>query len=99
MGQPKLLSSIVYTDTTRIIEQGQLILHKINCNIHLYEDQLVSTHTTFKLENVWDVSYKSFSGSDCLLYLHTHRGVLTYRVEEDPYKFVKTFKKLKNEHY
>ena len=40
-----------------------------------------------------------FSADTNLLYLHTHRGVLTYKVYTDPDKFVETFKKLKNENY
>lgn len=99
MDQPNLLSSITYIDTERSIEAGEMKIIETECNIQLYEDTLVTSGTWFQVENVWDISYKSFSSETNLLYLHTHRGVLTYKVYTDPDKFVETFKKLKNENY
>ena len=99
MDQTNLLSSITYIDTERSIEAGEMKIIETECNIHLYEDILVTSATKFQVSNVWDISYKSFSAETNLLYLHTHRGVLTYKVYTDPDKFVETFKKLKNENY
>lgn len=94
-----LLSSITYIDTERSIEAGELKIVETQRNIHLYRDTLVTSATQFHVANVWDISYKSFSSEARLLYLHTHRGVLTYMIYTNPDKFVETFKKLKNENY
>ncbi|ANU26651.1 hypothetical protein [Planococcus versutus] len=94
-----LLSSITYIDTERSIEAGEMKIVETECNIQLYKDTIVTPGTQFHVTNVWDISYKSFSSEARLLYLHTHRGVLTYMIYTDPDKFVETFKKLKNENY
>lgn len=99
MEQDNLMSSIAYTDTERSIEAGEMKIIKTENNLYLYEDTLVASSTKFSLANVWDISYKSFSDEANLLYLHTHRGVITYKVYSDPGKFVTAFKKLKNVHY
>lgn len=99
MEQDNLMSSITYTDTERSIEAGEMKIVKTENNLYLYEDTLVASSTKFSLANVWDISYKSFSDEANLLYLHTHRGVVTYKVHSDPGKFVTAFKKLKNVNY
>lgn len=99
MEHSNLLSTVTYVNTERSIEAGEMKLIVSEYNLHLYEDVLISSDTTLSLENVWDISYKSFSDDANLLYLHTHRGVVTYKVPGDPQKFVSTFKKIKNAHY
>lgn len=99
MEQSNLLSTITYVNTERSIEAGEMKIIKSEFDLHLYEDVLVSSTATLNLTNVWDISYKSFSNDANLLYLHTHRGVVTYKVPSDPQKFVSTFKKIKNSHY
>lgn len=93
------LSSITYIDTERSIEAGEMKLVHLEYHLHLYEDTLVAPTAKYHLANVWDMSYKSFSEEANLLYLHTHRGVITYKVYEDPGQFVTIFKKLKNSNY
>lgn len=99
MDHLNLLSSITYIDTERSIEAGEMKVIETERNIDLYQDTLITPGTQFHVKNVWDISYKSFSSEARLLYLYTHRGVLTYMIYTDPDKFVKTFKKLKNENY
>ncbi|ALS75305.1 hypothetical protein AUC31_08760 [Planococcus rifietoensis] len=99
MDPKSLLSSITYVDTERSIVAGQMKIIHTEYEIHLYEDKLTASTNEFKLMHVWDISYKTFSDDANLLYLHTHRGVLTYKVPRDPDRFVKTFKKLKNANY
>lgn len=99
MFQTGLLSSVTYIDTERSIEAGKMRIVQTECRLELFEDEVIASAAVFKLPNVWDVSYKSFSQDANLLYLHTHRGVVTYKVYENPDHFVKTFKKLKNTHY
>lgn len=99
MNQENLLSSITYIDTERSIEAGEMKLIHTEYHLHLYEDFLDASTDKFNLENVWDISYKSFSEDTNLLYLHTHRGVMTYKVYEDPGRFVTAFKKIKNSNY
>ena len=99
MDQKNLLSSLTYIDTVRSIEAGEMKIVKNEHDLHLYEDMLIASTTKFSLTNVWDISYKSFSEDTNLLYLHTHKGVVTYKVYTDPNHFVTTFKKLKNVNY
>lgn len=99
MFQAGLLSSVAYIDTERFIEAGEMRIVQTEYQLQLYKDEVIASASVFKLLNIWDVSYKSFSQEANLLYLHTHRGVVTYKVYEDPDHFVKTFKKLKNTHY
>lgn len=99
MEQSTLLSTITYIDTERSIEAGEMKIVKNEHSLSLYEDVLIASGTEFSLANVWDISYKSFSDNANLLYLHTYRGVMTYKVDTDPKQFVSTFKKLKNVNY
>ncbi|GKW46457.1 hypothetical protein [Planococcus sp. NCCP-2050] len=99
MDQSNALSTITYIDTERSIEAGEMKITQSEYSIYLFEDHLIASTTKFSLDNVWDISYKSFSEEANLLYLHTHRGVVTYKVFENPMKFVRTFKKIKNENY
>lgn len=99
MEQSNLLSTITYVNTERSIEAGELKIITSEFDLHLYEDVLVSPTATLNLNNVWDISYKSFSYDANLLYLHTHRGVVTYKVPNDPGTFVTVFKKIKNADY
>jgi hypothetical protein len=94
-----LLSSITYTDTERFIEAGEMKIIRNEYRLQLFDDGVATSESAFPLSAVWDVSYKSLSTDANLLYLHTHRGVITYQVYEDPADFVKAFKKLKNIHY
>jgi hypothetical protein len=99
MDNANLLSSITYVDTERSIEAGELKIIQTEYILHLYEDTLMASTTHFKLDNVWDMSYRSFSDNANLLYLHTHRGIVAYKVYADPGHFVTAFKKLKNANY
>lgn len=99
MDSTTLVSSLTCVDTQRSIEAGEMKVVHTEYDIHLYEDALIAPTSTFSLANVWDISYKSFSEDANLLYLHTHRGVMTYKVHADPNKFVKAFKKIKNANY
>lgn len=99
MGHSELLSSLIYTDTERFIEAGEMKIIQNECHLQLFKDAVVASESAFHLSNVWDISYKSFSSEFNLVYLHTHRGIVTYQVYEDPASFVKAFKKLKNDHY
>ena len=99
MDNSDLLSSLTYIDTERSIEAGKMKIVQTEYHLHLYEDTLTAAHTHFKLANVWDMSYRSFSNEANLLYLHTHRGVIAYKVHADPGHFVTAFKKLKNVNY
>ncbi len=99
MLQTDLLASVAYIDTERFIEAGEMRIVQTEYRLQLYQDEVITSASVFKLPNVWDISYKSFSQDANLLYLHTHRGVITYKVYENPGHFVKAFKKLKNDHY
>ena len=99
MDSLKVLSSITYIDTERFIEGGETKVVKTQYSLQLYEDTVNAATTSFNITSVWDISYKSFSDDANLLYLHTNRGVITYKVFSNPNTFVKAFKKLKNVNY
>lgn len=99
MGNSNLKASITYIDTERSIEAGEMKIVHTEHALRLYEDTVSTAAAHFHLENVWDMSYRSFSDEANMLYLHTHRGVVAYKVYTDPGHFVTTFKKLKNVNY
>ncbi|TWT24859.1 hypothetical protein [Planomicrobium sp. CPCC 101110] len=99
MDNSNLLASITYIDTERSIEAGEMKIVHTEHALHLYEDTVTASASHFHLANVWDMSYRSFSDEANLLYLHTHRGVLAYKVYTDPGHFVTAFKRLKNADY
>ncbi|MGI2328607.1 hypothetical protein [Planococcus sp. YIM B11945] len=99
MANSTVLSTLTYIDTERSIEAGEMKIVQTEHNLHLYEDALTASTTEFNLANVWDMSYRSFSDEANLLYLHTHSGVVAYKVYADPGHFVTVFKKLKNVNY
>lgn len=43
----------------------------------------------FSWKQLHDISYKPFSSGEGLLYLHTHQGMFSYRVKDNPTTFLR----------
>ncbi|WP_246942528.1 hypothetical protein [Bacillus pinisoli] len=59
--------------------------------MELYEDKIVTASKTFKLRDVYDVSYREMSDEYGFLYLHTNQGVFPYYVESIPDCFMQHY--------
>lgn len=60
--------------------------------IKLYRDKVVTRYRKFPIQDVHDMSYRSFGARGGLLYLHTIRGVFSYHVDSSPEAFIRSFK-------
>lgn len=95
MNNPNCLASLPYTTTAREVGSEEIHIIKSEHAIDLYEDVLVTSTGEYPIDNVWDISCKSFSGDAKLLYLHTNQGVRTYEIEGDPEPFLAAFRQVK----
>lgn len=65
--------------------------------LSLFNDRIETESDRFPLDSVFDISYRFPSDSpDSLgfLYLHTSRGVSTYKIKTSPEQLIQEFKKL-----
>lgn len=89
------VATLTYISVERIMGwYDQTTKRTMHC-IHLYTDSISTSHNTFRLEHVHDMSYKPFSSGAGFFYLHTTQGVFTYEVETDPTNFIRTYKNLR----
>lgn len=70
------------------IEQKNIEYERV---LYLYNDKIVTQHREFPIEEVLDISYRTFGKDGGLLYLHTVGGLFTYTVKESPQKFIAAF--------
>lgn len=63
--------------------------------LHLYEEKIITGEHVFTMKEVLDVSFRIFSSSNGILYLHTIQGVFPYRVMENPQQFIAFFREIK----
>ncbi|WP_101843372.1 hypothetical protein [Halobacillus sp. Marseille-P3879] len=62
--------------------------------IDLYRDRVVTPFEQFHIKDVHDASYRSMSGRYDFFYLHTIRGVFSYKVIESPEHWIEEYKKI-----
>ncbi|OIJ12010.1 hypothetical protein BKP45_01030 [Anaerobacillus alkalidiazotrophicus] len=63
--------------------------------LYLYETKIVSPYKTYKLKDVFDVSYRKTSSNKYgTLYLHTNEGVFPFQVHSSPELFIQSVKQL-----
>ncbi len=62
--------------------------------MYLYKERIVTKYHEFRIEEVFDLSYKVIGGNEGFLYLHTSQGVFSYMVSADPQAFIEAYKKL-----
>lgn len=61
-----------------------------NYSLYLYETKVVTPFHTFKINSIFDVSYrKTKNNTYGTLYLHTNQGVFPYIVCQEPDEFLK----------
>ena len=88
----EIISSISYTKINRTIEFNQQKSVKTEHRIMLYESKILTSSHQFKIENVFDISYRVLSEDSGFLYLHTNQGVFAFVVTSDPSSFMEKVK-------
>ena len=88
------VSTIAYSRTEKYIENFVQKNSRHIFTLSLYSYKIESETHTFQLEHIIDISYKPFSKSGGLLYLHTTQGVFTFIIENDPKVFMNAVKDL-----
>ncbi|MFZ0369724.1 MAG: hypothetical protein WAM07_08980 [Halobacillus sp.] len=76
---------------TRVIKDNQQVYTEEQSTLDLYESEVITPTETYRLKDIFDVSYKPFSDSYGLLYLHTIKGVKTYMVKESPEAWMEAY--------
>jgi len=66
-----------------------------NYELHLFETKITSFQREFSIRHVYDMSFKIISGQEGFLYLHTNEGVYSYRVMDNPEKFITAYRNLR----
>lgn len=93
--QHELISAVSYTVIERVIEASEQKYNEHLCRLNLYVDRIDTAIYSFALENVFDISCKSFSGKYAILYLHTNQGVWPFNIQTDPTSFINEYKRLR----
>ncbi|WP_017755274.1 hypothetical protein [Calidifontibacillus oryziterrae] len=92
----KIIHSQPYKTVNRRIEGDQQLFTQMNDQLDLYNDRISTKDKHFLLKDIFDISFKSFSSNEGLLYLHTNQGVYSFSVKENPSSFITSFKSLKS---
>lgn len=92
-----IIQTLTYTTVEKFIDWHEQKHRTTHHHIHLYSTSISTANRTFKLEHIHDVSYKPFSGNTGLFYLHSHEGVFTYEVEDNPEHFISAYKRLRGD--
>lgn len=83
-----------YYEVSRKIENNAQEIKETEHNLLLYTESIECSSKTFWLENVFDISYKTLNSSKGFLYLHTHQGVFSFYVKQNPSEFIHEYKRL-----
>lgn len=86
----KVIASHPYIVIQRKIEWNEQKYIETHHQLRLFEDRILSTANEFRLDHVYDVSFRT-----SFLYLHTNQGVFSYNIKEEPIQFISAFKALK----
>lgn len=89
-----VIASHPYYVVTRKIESNVQASHESEHELLLYGECIACSLKSFWLKDVYDISYKSLNEGKGFLYLHTHQGVHTFYVKQNPASFIKEYKKL-----
>ncbi|WP_240628459.1 hypothetical protein [Bacillus salacetis] len=90
-----LITSHPYYVVTRKIEHNIQMADESEHELRLFAESIVCTTKTFRMKNVFDVSFKSLNKDKGFLYLHTNQGVFSFYVKQEPAKFIQAYKALK----
>lgn len=88
--------SLSYISVQRVVDRLQQTNLKTYHSICLFTDRITTSTRTFLLQHVFDLSYRPFSGPTGLFYLHTHEGVFTFEIVEEPENFISRFKEIQS---
>ncbi|UOQ92700.1 hypothetical protein MUO14_20120 [Halobacillus shinanisalinarum] len=88
-----ICSHPVFT-TKRVIKDNQQHYVEEESHIELYNDQVITPSAQFLIEDVHDVSYRPLSGTYGFFYLHTIRGVYSFKVKGSPEIWMAEYKKV-----
>lgn len=91
----QIVYSQPYVQISRIIKNNHQFHSETEDYLNLYKNKIITKDDCFLLKDVLDISYKELSTELCILYLHTTRGIFTYKVKSTPTNFVKYFFTLK----
>lgn len=92
----KPIAKQVYIEVERGIVSRQQYYKDQEHELILYKDRLESSNETFYLKDILDLSYRSFNHNFGLFYIHSNRGVFSFKVKMNPSKFIEYFHKVKN---
>ena len=92
----QLIHSLSYISVQRVVDRLQQTHLKTYHTICLFQDRITTSSRTFLLKHVFDLSYRPFSGQTGLFYLHTHEGVFTFEIVEEPEHFISLFKQIQS---
>jgi hypothetical protein len=66
-------------------------------HIYLYKTKVVTQYREFTIKDVFDMSYRMIGHEGGFLYLHTSKGVYSYKVKTDPKEFITAFHNLSSQ--
>lgn len=89
-----IIASHSYYEISRKIEDNRQLTEETEHSLTLFPESIECARKTFRLGNVFDISYKTLNSSKGFLYLHTHQGIFSFYVKQDPYDFIRKYKKL-----
>ncbi|MBG9794423.1 hypothetical protein ABD76_18695 [Paenibacillus dendritiformis] len=87
-------------EITRTIDSNEERITETSFHIELHAHEVRIRDKRIAMSQIYDIScHRKHGGSDAIgfLYLHTHRGVETYFVRDNPASFIHAYKKLKRE--
>lgn len=96
MERTNFIQSLAYSKTERVVDRLGQTTKTTSHAICLYETEITTASRSFSLHHIHDVSYRSFSGSNGLFYLHTNEGVFTFEISHDPSLFIQSYKQLRS---
>lgn len=89
-----ILCTIRYTIVHRSIQDFVQKQIPYNYTLELTEIAIISNQRTFKLNRLFDISYKPFTNGQGFLYLHTDEGLFSFVISSDPTQFIQTCRSL-----
>lgn len=89
-----IIATQPYYKTERIVNAdnfGTIIHHR---SLDLYPDRMVTAYREFRIEEIFDISFRDLGQGHGVLYLHAKQGVFPYTVESDAELFISEVKRL-----
>ncbi|UTR07862.1 hypothetical protein MM326_07560 [Alkalihalobacillus sp. LMS6] len=95
-----MMSAIVIQRCIEVTQEIAILEKRVvesSFELALYSDRIETSTDHFPLDSVFDISFRFPSDTPHslgFLYLHTSKGVTTYKIKTSPETFIKEFKKL-----